>query len=145
MWSSKPLLRNAFVALSLLGATALAGCTGLTPVYGERGVGVERLVQLVAPMMPHLAETCWSALGKTGMVVDAGWPVADPALLVDSTVAIPVQVNGKRRGEINVPVGAPKELVEKEALSLEAVARMLDGKPPKKLVIVPDRIINVVI
>ncbi|MDB5541596.1 MAG: leucine--tRNA ligase, partial [Devosia sp.] len=106
---------------------------------------VERLVQLIAPMMPHLAETCWAALGKTGLVLDAGWPVADPALLVDSTVILPVQVNGKRRGEITVPVGAPKELVEKEVLSLEAVARMLDGKPPKKLVIVPDRIVNVVV
>jgi leucyl-tRNA synthetase len=106
---------------------------------------VERLVQLVAPMMPHLAETCWAALGKTGLVVDAPWPVADPSLLVDSTVVLPVQVNGKRRGEITVPVGAAKELVEKEVLSLEAVARMLDGKPPKKLVIVPDRIVNVVV
>jgi leucyl-tRNA synthetase len=106
---------------------------------------VERLVQLVAPMMPHLAETCWAALGKTGLVVDAGWPVADPTLLVESTVVLPVQVNGKRRGEITVPVGAAKELVEKEVLSLEAVARMLEGKPPKKLVIVPDRIVNVVV
>ena len=106
---------------------------------------VERLVQLVAPMMPHLAETCWAALGKTGLVVDAPWPVADQSLLVDTTVVLPVQVNGKRRGEITVPVGAAKELVEQEVLSLEAVARMLDGKPPKKLVIVPDRIVNVVI
>ena len=56
-----------------------------------------------------------------------------------------MQVNGKRRGEITVPIGAPRELVEKEVLSLEAVARMLDGKPPKKLVIVPDRIVNVVV
>jgi leucyl-tRNA synthetase len=107
--------------------------------------GVEKLVQLIAPMMPHLAETCWAALGKIGMVADAGWPEVDPALLVDSLVAIPVQVNGKRRGEITVPVGAPKELVEKEALSVDAVARMLDGKPPKKIIIVPDRIVNVVI
>ncbi len=106
---------------------------------------VERLVQLVAPMMPHLAETCWAALGKAGLVVDAPWPVADQSLLVDTTVVLPVQVNGKRRGEITVPVGAAKELVEQEVLSLEAVARMLDGKPPKKLVIVPDRIVNVVI
>ena len=106
---------------------------------------VERLVQLVAPMMPHLAETCWSALGKTGLVVDAPWPVADQSLLVETTVVLPVQVNGKRRGEITVPVGAARELVEKEVLSLDAVARMLDGKPPKKLVIVPDRIVNVVV
>ncbi|MEO6013473.1 MAG: leucine--tRNA ligase [Devosia sp.] len=107
--------------------------------------GVAKLVQLIAPMMPHLAETCWAALGKSGMVADAGWPAVDQALLVDDTVVIPVQVNGKRRGEITVPKGSPNALVEKEALSLEAVARMLDGKPPKKIVIVPDRIVNVVV
>ncbi len=107
--------------------------------------GVEWLVQLVAPMMPHLAETCWAALGKAGLVIDAPWPVSDPALLVDSDVVIPVQVNGKRRGEITIAKGTANAVVEREALSLEAVARMLDGKPPKKVVIVPDRIINVVV
>ena len=107
--------------------------------------GVERLVQLIAPMMPHLAETCWGLLGQAGMVADAAWPAVDPALLVDDTVILAVQVNGRRRGEIGVPKGAPGELVEKEALSLEAVARMLDGKPPRKIIIVPDRIVNVVI
>jgi len=106
--------------------------------------GVIVLVQLVAPMMPHLAESAWSALGQPGMAIDAPWPESDPTLLVDDTVVIPVQVNGKRRGEITVPKGSANELVEKEALSLEAVARMLDGKPPKKVVIVPDRIVNVV-
>ena len=107
--------------------------------------GVEKLVQLIAPMMPHLAETCWASLGKTGMVADAGWPDVDPALLVDSTVVLGVQVNGKLRGEITVAKGADRALVEKQALSLDAVARMLDGKAPKKIIIVPDRIVNVVI
>jgi leucyl-tRNA synthetase len=107
--------------------------------------GVLRLVQLVAPMMPHLAETCWVELGKSGLVADALWPSVDRAYLVDSAVVIAVQVNGKRRGEITVPVGAAKDLVEKEALSLEAVARMLEGQTPKKVIIVPDRIVNVVI
>jgi leucyl-tRNA synthetase len=121
------------------------------PAYGTEShhavvrEGVERLVQLVAPMMPHLAETAWAALGKTGLVADAPWPEVDASLLLDSTVVLPVQVNGKRRGEITVPVGAAKDLVEREVLSLEAVSRMLDGKAPKKLVIVPDRIVNVVI
>ena len=78
-------------------------------------------------------------------MADAPWPEVDASLLVDSSIVLPVQVNGKRRGEITVPVGAPRELVEREVLSLEAVSRMLDGKPPKKLVIVPDRIVNVVI
>jgi leucyl-tRNA synthetase len=107
--------------------------------------GAEALVQLIAPMMPHLSETCWAALGKSGMVADAGWPAVDAALLVDSTVIVAVQVNGKRRGELTLPVGAAKEMVERQVLSLEAVARMLDGKAPKKIIIVPDRIVNVVI
>jgi leucyl-tRNA synthetase len=96
-------------------------------------------------MIPHLAEECWTVLGAGDLVAEARWPVVEPELLVDDTVTLPIQINGKRRGEITVPVGAPKELVEKEVLSLEAVARMLEGKPPKKLVIVPDRIVNVVI
>jgi leucyl-tRNA synthetase len=107
--------------------------------------GTEALVQLVAPMMPHLAETCWEALGKSGMVVDASWPAADPSLLVEDTVVMPVQVNGKRRGELRMPKGAPEADVRAAALSLEAIARMLDGKPPRKVIVVPDRIVNVVI
>jgi len=107
--------------------------------------GVIRLVQLVAPMMPHLAESCWAELGMTGMVSDAPWPTVDAAYLVDSAVVVAVQVNGKRRGEITVAVDADRELVEREALSLEAVARMLDGNAPKKVIIVPNRIVNVVI
>jgi leucyl-tRNA synthetase len=107
--------------------------------------GVERLVQVVAPMMPHLAESCWALLGHSSLLVDARWPQADPALLVDSTIVIPVQVNGKRRGEVTVAKDAANEVVEHEALSLDAVARMLDGKPPRKVVIVPNRIVNVVV
>jgi leucyl-tRNA synthetase len=107
--------------------------------------GVERLVQLVAPMMPHLAESCWALMGRPGLVADARWPAVDPALLVEAAIVLPVQVNGKRRGEISVPPGAATELVEKQALSLEAVARMLEGKPPRKVIVVPDRIVNVVV
>lgn len=107
-------------------------------------IGIGNLVQMIAPMMPHLAETCWAELGHEGLVCDAPWPKADPAYLANDTVTIPVQINGKRRGEINIPTDAPKALVEQEALSLEAVARMLNGKAPKKLIIVPNRIVNVV-
>jgi leucyl-tRNA synthetase len=107
--------------------------------------GVEKLVQLIAPMMPHLAETCGQELGNAGMVADAAWPTVDPALLEESSVVVAVQVNGKRRGEITIAKGADQRLVEKEALSLDAVARMLDGKPPRKIIIVPDRIVNVVV
>ena len=107
--------------------------------------GVERLVQVVAPMMPHLAETCWVALGKPGLVTDASWPEVDPALLVEESVTVAVQVNGKLRSTIELPVGAPKDEVERLVLSLEPIARILEGKSPRKLIIVPDRIVNVVI
>ncbi|HVW91924.1 MAG TPA: leucine--tRNA ligase [Devosia sp.] len=109
------------------------------------GEGVERLVQLVAPMMPHLAETCWEALGKQGLVADAAWPAVDPALLVEDSVTVAVQVNGKLRSTIELPVGASRESVEEIVLALEPVTRLLDGKAPKKLIIVPDRIVNVVL
>ncbi|HEY8576531.1 MAG TPA: leucine--tRNA ligase [Devosia sp.] len=107
--------------------------------------GVERLIQLIAPMMPHLAETCWEALGKSGLVADAPWPAVDAALLVDDTVTMPIQVNGKRRGEITVSKGMEAKAVEALVLSMDEIARMLDGKSPKKIVIVPDRIVNVVV
>lgn len=106
--------------------------------------GISNLVQMIAPMMPHLAETCWAELSHEGLVCDAPWPKADHEYLANDTLVIPVQINGKKRGEITVPADAPKALVEQEALSLEAVARMLDGKAPKKLIIVPNRIVNVV-
>ncbi len=106
---------------------------------------VTRLVQLVAPMMPHLAETCWAELGMAGMVTDAPWPAVESRYLVDSSVVVAVQVNGKLRGQITVPVDADRGLVERGALSLEAVARMLEGNAPKKVIIVPNRIVNVVI
>jgi leucyl-tRNA synthetase len=109
------------------------------------GEGIERLVQLVAPMMPHLAETCWAALGRDGLVADAAWPEVDPALLVEDSVTVAVQVNGKLRSTIELPVGASRESVEEVVLSLEPVARLLDGKSPRKLIIVPDRIVNVVL
>lgn len=124
-----------------------AGLASAAPAarIGALQEGVERLIQLLAPMMPHLAETCWEALGKTGLVADAPWPPVDAALLVDDTVTLPIQVNGKRRGEITVPKGLPAAEVESKVLSLDEIVRILDGKAPKKIVIVPDRIVNVVV
>jgi leucyl-tRNA synthetase len=107
--------------------------------------GVARLIQLIAPMMPHLAETCWEVLGKSGLVADAPWPEVDPSLLVDNQVTLPIQINGKRRGEIVVAKGAASADVERQVLSLDAIIRILDGQTPKKIVIVPDRIVNVVL
>ena len=92
-----------------------------------------------------LAISCWAALGGAGMVADAGWPEIDPALLVDTDVTVAVQINGKRRAEITLPKGAAGAEVERQVLSLDAIASMLAGKAPKKIIIVPDRIVNVVI
>jgi leucyl-tRNA synthetase len=124
-----------------------AGLVSATPATRIAALqeGVERLIQLIAPMMPHLAETCWAALGKSGLVADAPWPEVDAALLVDDEVTMPIQINGKRRGEISVAKGTPAAEVEKLVLSMDDIVRILDGKSPKKIVIVPDRIVNVVV
>jgi leucyl-tRNA synthetase len=103
------------------------------------------MAQLMAPMTPHLAEEIWALLGGEGLVIDAAWPVADPAMLVDDTVTMPIQINGKRRAEISVAKDMPKEEVEKLALANDAVIKALDGNSPRKLIVVPGRIINVVI
>ena len=102
------------------------------------------LAQLMAPMTPHLAEEIWALLGGQGLIANAAWPVADEAMMVDDTVTLPIQINGKRRAEIQVPADMPKEEVEKIALSHEAVIRTLDGATPKKVIVVPGRIVNVV-
>ena len=103
------------------------------------------LAQLMSPMTPHLAEEMWSLLGGDGLVINAPWPRPDPAMLIDDEVTLPIQVNGKRRAEISVPKDMPKEEVEKLALAQETVIRAMDGAPPKKVIVVPGRIVNVVV
>ena len=105
---------------------------------------VEILVQLIAPMMPHLAEECWAALGGDGLVAERPWPVVDPALLVDNEITCPVQVNGKKRGDLTIARDADQAAVEKAALALDVVQKALEGKPPRKVIVVPQRIVNVV-
>ena len=103
------------------------------------------LAQLMSPMTPHLAEDIWSHQGGEGLIATAPWPKADEAMLVDDTVTLPIQINGKRRAEIEVPADMDKSEVEKLALSQEAVVRALDGNTPKKVIVVPGRIVNVVV
>ncbi|KMK68736.1 leucine--tRNA ligase [Puniceibacterium sp. IMCC21224] len=103
------------------------------------------LAQLMAPMTPHLSEEIWQLLGGEGLVAKAPWPQADPAMMVEDSVTLPIQVNGKRRGEITVPRDMPKAEVETLALAHHAVVKALDGTQPKKLIVVPGRIVNVVI
>ncbi len=104
----------------------------------------EILVLLFAPMMPHLAEECWSRLGQKGLVSEASWPVADRALVREDTIELPVQVNGKKRGDLVIDRAADAAAIEAAALGLEAVQRALEGRPVKKIIIVPQRIVNVV-
>ena len=102
------------------------------------------LAQLMSPMTPHLSEEVWALLGGEGLVANAPWPVADEAMLVEDTVTLPIQVNGKRRDEITVPKDMDKAEVEKLALATDGVKRALDGASPKKVIVVPGRIVNVV-
>ncbi|WP_339761508.1 leucine--tRNA ligase [uncultured Sulfitobacter sp.] len=102
------------------------------------------LAQLMAPMTPHLSEEIWAAQGGAGLITTSPWPKASEKMLVDDTVTLPIQINGKRRAEIQVPADMSKEEVEKIALSHEAVIRTLDGATPKKVIVVPGRIVNVV-
>ena len=108
-------------------------------------MAAKTLAQLMAPMTPHLSEEIWSMLGEDGLVAMAPWPKADPAMLVEDNITLPVQVNGKRRAEINVDKDLSKDEVEKIALAEEAVQRALSGAPPKKVIVVPGRIVNVVV
>ena len=103
------------------------------------------LAQLMSPMTPHLAEDIWAYQGGEGLLVHAPWPVADESLLVETTVTLPVQVNGKRRAEIVVAKDLDKSEVEKLALNEDAILRALDGAAPKKVIVVPGRIVNVVV
>ncbi|MBO0347145.1 leucine--tRNA ligase [Roseibium sp. CAU 1637] len=102
------------------------------------------LVQMIAPMMPHLAEESWVRLGHTDLISEANWPSVEESLLVDDSVILPIQINGKRRGEIKVARDASKEDVEAATLAQDFVQRALEGKPPRKVIVVPQRIVNVV-
>jgi leucyl-tRNA synthetase len=102
------------------------------------------LVRLFHPMMPHLAEECWAALGHTSLVAAEPWPQVEPDLLVEDSITLPVQINGKKRADVTVPRTAEKADIEAAVLALDAVQKALDGKPPKKVIVVPQRIVNVV-
>jgi leucyl-tRNA synthetase len=102
------------------------------------------LVQLFAPMMPHLAEECWQLLGQKGLISEANWPQIERDLLVEDTVTLVVQVNGKKRGEVTVARNAQNPEIEAAVLALDAVKQALGGKAVRKVIVVPMRIVNVV-
>jgi leucyl-tRNA synthetase len=103
------------------------------------------LVRLFHPMMPHLAEECWQTLGHASLVSTEGWPMLEPELLVENTITLPVQMNGKKRAEVTIARDAGKEPIEAAVLALDAVQKELAGRSPKKIIIVPQRIVNVVV
>ncbi len=105
---------------------------------------IDTLLQLVAPMMPHLAEEAWARRGRDGLIADAAWPVADPALLVEAQVTIAIQVNGKLKDSVEAPKGADRDAVEALVLGRAKIVRALDGKRPRKVIVVPDRLVNLV-
>ncbi|HSJ96443.1 MAG TPA: class I tRNA ligase family protein, partial [Myxococcota bacterium] len=106
---------------------------------------VEMLLKLLAPLAPHLAEELWERLDHAQSIAHAPWPVADPALLAAATITLAVQVNGKRRDEIQVPAGADEAAVRAAALASENVRRHLGGKQPRKVIVVPGRLVSIVV
>ncbi|MEM7727745.1 MAG: leucine--tRNA ligase [Pseudomonadota bacterium] len=119
----------------------------LSKYPGQDAVRMEALgilIRSIAPFMPHLAEECWEQLGGEGLCAAAPWPQLDTAMLVEDTLTLPVQVNGKRRGEISVPKDLPKDEVEALALAEPNVVRATDGLTVRKVIVVPGRIVNIV-
>jgi leucyl-tRNA synthetase len=113
-------------------------------VLAARQEALSAFARLIAPFTPHLAEECWTRVGGEGMVVAAAWPEFDPALTEDAVRILPVQVNGKRRGEISAPAGAEPAEVEKIVLEDPEIARRLEGLTIRKVIVVKDRIVNIV-
>ncbi|MDO5527797.1 MAG: class I tRNA ligase family protein, partial [Paracoccus sp. (in: a-proteobacteria)] len=123
----------------------LANAVGKSQAGGAaRAEAMQVMARLMAPFVPHLAEEIWEKSGGSRLVVDAPWPKADAALLEGDSVTLPIQINGKRRAEITVPKDMGKDQIEALVLSNEAVQRFLEGAAPKKLIVVPGRIVNVV-
>jgi leucyl-tRNA synthetase len=128
--------------LNLLKANPASGAS--SGLLAARQEALSAFARLIAPFTPHLAEECWVRVGGQGMVAMAPWPEFDAALTEDAVRVLPVQVNGKRRGEISAPAGASAADVEKIVLDDPEIARRLEGLTIRKVIVVPDRIVNIV-
>jgi leucyl-tRNA synthetase len=144
---------NSAIAQVYQATNSLAEAAGKAKEDGKKIAGdlawafreaAEILVRLAAPMMPHLAEECWAALGHKSLAAEQPWPVLESALLVEETITLPVQVNGKKRADVTVPRDAGNPEIEAAVLALEPVRRELGNRAPKRVIIVPQRIVNVV-
>jgi leucyl-tRNA synthetase len=129
---------------ALSAALQASGAKPLNDIAFSLREAAEMFARIAAPMVPHLAEDCWAALGHTTLLAEEPWPKPDPSLVVDDTVTIAVQVNGKRRDELTIARDAAKEDIEEAALKLENVVRAIGGRKIKKVVVVPHRVVNVV-
>ena len=125
-------------------AYELANAIEKAPPSQARAEAAKTLLRLVAPMVPHVAEEAWAMLGETGLIADAPWPVADPALLVDDEVTYAVQVNGKLRETVVLAKGLPRPDVEAAVMALPRIQSLTGGAAPKKVIVVPDRLVNIV-
>ncbi|MBV9841684.1 MAG: leucine--tRNA ligase [Sphingomonadaceae bacterium] len=114
------------------------------PPSASRGAAIRTIVLLAAPMVPHLAEEAWSRLGHEGLIAGAAWPAVDPALLVDDEVTIAIQVNGKLRDTVTMAKGSDRETLAAVAVANTKVQAILAGNAPKKVIVVPDRLVNLV-
>jgi leucyl-tRNA synthetase len=111
----------------------------------DRDDAARALIRLVSPMIPHLAEEAWARIGGEGLIADAAWPEVDASLLVDDEATIAIQVNGKLRDTLVMPKGAARDIVEAAALASDKIVRLLEGNVPKKVIVVPDRLVNIVL
>ncbi len=137
---------NTAIAANMELLNALSRCGDESPQgMAVKREGLEAIVLMLSPMVPHICQELWQALGHTGMVIDAPWPKVDENALVQAQIELVVQVNGKLRGKIQVPVTADQETIERAALSEENVARFVAGKKIKKVILVPGRLVNVVV
>jgi leucyl-tRNA synthetase len=155
----KPLARKTHQAIAAVGQDieALAFNKAVARIYeltsaaekaapsADRSAAIRAVLLLAAPMMPHLAEEGWAAMDQAGLVADAAWPAFDPALLVEDEVTVAVQVQGKLRDTLTAPKGLPKDELEALALASEKVQRFLDGAQVRKVIVVPDRLVNIVV
>jgi leucyl-tRNA synthetase len=137
---------NVAVARSYELVNAIAKLKDASPAAQfARGEALRVLTQLISPFMPHLAEECWEKLGFEPFLATTPWPKADPALAARTTVTLPIQVNGKKRGEIEAAKGAPEAEVRERALAHPGVKPFLQGAAVRKVIVVPDRIVNIVV
>jgi leucyl-tRNA synthetase len=122
----------------------LTGATEKAAPSASRSAAIRAILLLAAPMMPHLAEEAWAMMGESGLIAEAAWPEVDPELLVEDEVTIAVQVKGKLRDTLTVAKGLPKDELEALAIASEKVQRALDGAEIRKVIVVPDRLVNLV-